>query len=427
MKARHWVTLGVVLVSAVLLGGIFLRLRDDGAEEDGAGDPSVETAEDSVREAVRSTAAQAAFATEIAVPVEGARVRRDTFVLWVDAAGRAAALRSAPLAAQVAGPVVEVPVQEGERVADGDLLVRIDPAEYRLGVQEARAQLEQAEANYEELTLFDERIEDATLREERRRQARIRAGLASAEAGLEQARYELAKTEIRAPFAGRVANLTVVEGSRLRAGDSVATVVDLSRIDVDAEVLYSAIPHLEEGRRARVTFPALPGEVFTGRVVTINPLVSRESNSTRVTVRLRNPEARILPGMPADVLIAGRMMEDRTFVPKEAVVERDRRDVVFVFEPEEPGAATGLAQWKYVTTGLENEDYVEIVSAEETEVPAAGSVVLVDGHTTLTHNARVRIENHEALGDGAGSGGGGGGGPGDAAAAGEGRDGGTDR
>ena len=397
MKSRHWVTLAVFAIMLALLAGVFLRLRATG-EEDGGGGTGGSSA-DSVRAAVRSTAAAAAFAAEVAVSVEGARVRRDTFVVWVDATGRAAALRSASLQAEVAGPVRSVPVHEGGAVRADQLLVAIDPAPYALNVRRAEAEVARALAEFQNLTLFDDDIEEEDVRAERRKQARIRSGLIAAEASLEEARYELAKTEIRAPFAGRVANLSVVEGSRLRVGDSVVTVIDLSRIDVDAAVLETELPYVAPRRQARVTFPALPGERFVGRVVTINPLVDEQSNTARVTVRLVNPEARVVPGMHGNVQIAGRLLADRTFVPKEAIVERDRREVVFVFEPDEPGSATGSAKWKYVTTGIESDRFVEIVPSSETDPLEPGTIVLVDGHATLIHDARVQVANLQQLGD----------------------------
>lgn len=392
MKARHGVTLLVFLLGAILVGGIFVRLREGGE----SGTPAANDV-DSVRAAVRSTAASAAFATEVAVPVEGARVSRDTFIMWIEASGRAAALRSAPLHAEVEGPAVEVPVREGEVVASGALVARVDPAPYRLAVRKAQAEVDKAKAEFQNLTLFDEEITDAGVRAERERQAQIRSGLTAAEASLEEARYELAKTEIRAPFAGRVANLAVVEGSRLRQGDSVVTILDLSRVDVDAEVLETELPYLAVGRKAEVTFPALPGDNFGGRVVTMNPLVDSEKNTARVTVRLSNPGARIVPGMHGNVRIAGRLLADRTFVPKEAIVERDRRQVVFLFAPDQPGSRTGRAKWTYVTTGLENDRFVEIVPGDGTDMLAPGQIVLVDGHATLTHDARVRMENMSSL------------------------------
>lgn len=396
MKARHWVTLIVLLVAGAAVVGIFMRLNEDEEDEPQSfGD----AAADSVAEAVRGTASAAAFATDIFLPVEGAVIQRDTFVLWVTASGHAASLRQAPLHAEVEGPVTAVPVQEGGLVSAGQMLARIDPALYELRVQGAEAGVKRAQAEYDDRVLFDDQLPDS-VRMARAEQARIRVGLDEQEATLSERRYELAKTRIVAPFSGFVANLSVAQGSRVRAGDSIATVVDLSEIDIDAEVLHSELPLVEVGRQATATFPALPGEIFQGRVVSVNPLIDPETLTARVTVRLSNPEARIVPGMPGNVRIAGRQLEDRTFVPKEAVVERSRRQVVFVFEPGAPGAETGRAQWEYVTLGLENDTQVEIIpnpDGDDTFVPAGGEVVLVDGHATLTHDAQVRIENHSDL------------------------------
>lgn len=399
MKARHVVTLVVVLVLGAALTGIFLRIR--AGDEEGDQGATGDAATDSVRASVQSTASAQAFATEVALPVEAAQVQHGTFVIWVSAEGRAAPARTAPLHAEVEGSVVEVPVQEGGFVQAGALLARLDPALYEIRLRRAQAAMDQAAADFRDRTLFDDQIEDPVQRREREQQARIRAGLDQREADLDEAQYELAKTEIRAPFSGRVANIGVSIGSRASAGDSIATIVDLSQIDIDAEVLHSELPLVQVGREATARFPALPGESFVGRVVSINPLIDPETQMARVTVRLSNPEARIVPGMPGSVRIAGRLLADRRFVPKESIVERNRRQVVFVFEPSEDGSDTGNAQWEYVTTGLENDRFVELVPAAEgdddTYVGEGGDLVLVDGHATLTHDARVRIENFESL------------------------------
>jgi len=399
MKSRHWVTLFVFIILGAALTGIFLRIQ--ASDEDDATAPTGDATTDSVREAVQSTASASAFATEVALPVSAAAIQQDTFIIWVSATGRADALRRAPLHAEVEGSVVEAPAREGGFVREGDLLVRLDPTLYALRVRQAQAQLEMAQAEYADKVLFDDRIEDPQERQNRARSARIRVGLDDREAALEEARYQLSKTEIRAPFGGRVANMAVSIGSRIGTGDSLATVVDLAQIEIDAEVLHSELPLVELGREAFVTFPALSGEEFRGRVVSMNPLIDPETQTARVTVLLSNPAARIVPGMPGSVRIAGRLLADRHFVPKEAVVERSRRQVVFVFEPDAEGSATGRAQWKYVTTGLENDRFVEIVAAaegaDETYVPEGGELVLVDGHATLTHDARVSIENYDQL------------------------------
>lgn len=391
VRSRRLVTLLVVTVPLALLAGVLWRLGEAGASNAGSLGPSSAVA-DSLREALGASA-QAASPMEVALPVDGASVRRDTFVLWVRAQGRAAALRSASLEAEVPGPVISVPVREGSAVTAGDLLVRIDAAEYQLRIRRAEADLAYAQVEFEGLILGNDRLEDKELRAKRERLARLRSGIPGAEVALEEARYELDRTEIRAPFSGLVANLVVDEGTRLHVGNPVVDVVDLSRVDVEVEVLERSLSHIEPGREATVRFAALPDQGFRGRVVTVNPVVSRETGTARVTVRLRNPDAKILPGMFAEVEIAGRRFADRLFVPRDAIVERDRRDVVFLFEPDETGGSTGFAKWVYVRKGLENDSFVEVTPERDRDRLQPGSIVLVDGHVTLTHDARVRLEN----------------------------------
>jgi len=404
MKSRHLVTIGVFLVGATLLVGVYLRLRDTQNEDDEGSNADDSAVVDSARAAASSTVGLA-FAAGIAVPVEAARASRGTFTIWVSAEGEAKALRAAPLHAEVAGAVTAVAVREGQFVQRGQLLARVAPQPYQIDLREAEGQLEQAEAEYQDLTLGDDQIQDPAVLVERQRLARVRSGISGAQARVERAQYDLAKTEIRAPYSGRVANLAVDVGSRLSVGDSIATVVDVSSIDIDVQVLESEIAALDVGREATVRFTAFPGESFRGRVVTLNPVVNPESRYSRVTVRLENPEARILPGMHTLGRIAGRLYEDRVSIPKDAIVERNRRDVVFVFEPDEEGGTNGRAKWRYVLLGLESDDLVEIVAPgpnDDEDFVEPGEIVLIGGHTTLSHDARVSVALTDGE-DGAGS------------------------
>lgn len=378
--------LGITAVAAVLLAalvGIYWRLRA-AQEREGAERTDGPSATGPVPSAQ-------AFSTDVAVPVVGARVVRDTLVISVSAAGQAEAARAATLSAEVGGTIVDLPVREGQPVRTGQVLVRIDPAEYELAVRQAEASLAKARAKFTELTLFDHEITDPTLRAEREQMARVQSGLVDAEVVLEKARLDLARATLRAPFDGRVANLAVVPGQRVAPGDSICTVVDLSEIRVQVQALEGEAVHLVPGREARVTFSALPDTVFRGRVTTINPVVDPRTRTVRVTVTLRNPDERIRPGMYAQVKIAARLYPDRLIVPREAVLERDRRKLVFLFEPEKPGSDVGLAKWTYVTTGLENDEYTEIVPNPETTALEPGRMVLVEGHSTLIHDAKVRL------------------------------------
>ena len=171
-------TLGIASVVIILLGalgGIYIRLRALQAEEENGG---VEAAEGEAQEVESAQA----FRSDIAIPVGAAPVVRDTLVMSVSAAGQAQAFARTLLAAEVEGPVTQVLVREGDWVRRGQVLARIDPERFAFELERAHAQLEQAEANFAELTLFDDEIADEELRAERRRLARARSGLAAAEA-----------------------------------------------------------------------------------------------------------------------------------------------------------------------------------------------------------------------------------------------------
>lgn len=383
--------LGPSLAFAVILllgSGIYLKIRGS-SEADGDANEAAGERPD--------VSATATFGTNVAIPVSGAEVVLDTLVISVTAAGEAAAWRQSRIVALVAGRVERLQVRENQVVRRGALLLAVDTVDLALDVEDAKAQRATAEASFRERTLFDDQIEDREIRAERERTARAQSGLDQADVALRRAQINLERAQVVAPFAGRVASIAVSEGHRVRAGEELMTVVDIDPIKVEVQVLESEIGFLAEGRMAQVTFAAFPGEVIVGKIRTINPVVDRNSRTARVTITLPNPDGRILPGMYARVSLEARRFPDRILIPKSAVLERDRRTMVFVYEGDARG---GLAKWNYVTTGLENDSLVEIVANSETEMLSPGQVVLTDGHYTLIHDARVRVTGNPRRAEG---------------------------
>lgn len=378
---RFLAVVTLLLVVGLLAGGIWLRLRPE-AETDGPGAAAAEAAE------LPDVSANREFATNVAQPVTGALVRRDTLWITVTAAGQAEAIREAVIRARVEGVVEAVEAAENDVVAEGDLLLRVDSTEYALEAARARAERVSAEAEFLQTTLFDEEIEDPELRTRRERLARSRSGLDQAEVVLQQALLDLENTTVRAPFAGRVADRRVDAGQFVSVGDELLTVVDLDPIKVEVQVLEAEVAYLAEGRSASVVFAAFGGETFRGRIVSINPRVDPETRTARVTLHLPNPDHRIKPGMYARVSLDAQSFPDRVLVPRSALLERDRRPMLFVYEGDE---REGHAEWRYVCPGLESDSIVEVVSpCDEGEVQP-GEIVLVDGHHYLVHDALVRL------------------------------------
>ncbi len=380
IRSRGFVTAFAAIVIVALLGaGVFLRLR----EAEGGEEPTAS----SIVQGVAPDAA-AALTGDIAIPVTGVAAHRGTLVISVTASGQAEAWRRTVITPQVAGRISSLTVRENSGVAADQALVVLDPVEYELRVSEAEVQLRNAQATFQELTLFDDRIADAAARAERESFARSRSGLEAAELAVRRARMELERTRVTAPIGGRIASVNVVPGEWVSPSTELMTVVNIDPIRVEVQVLEGEVGYLTEGRTARVSFAALPGEVFQGRIESINPLVEPGTRTARVTVLVPNPDARILPGMYARVALEAREFEDRVMVPRAAILERDRRELLFVFDPNDRG---GRAKWRYVTTGLENETHVEILENAETEAVRPGEVVLTSGHYTLIHDARVAV------------------------------------
>lgn len=387
----------VITASAILLvfslsgAGVYYRINH---QQEASGQTPERPAGD-----LPENSAGDAFSTDLAVAVEGAEVIQDTLVLTVSAPGEAASWQQTAVRSQVSGQVKAVRVAENQAMAQGAVLIEIDPTEYQLSLEEAQARLRQAEMTYRETTLSDDRIEDPRVRAERDTAARARSGLDAARVAVDRAEINLLRTRIVAPFPGRVANLKVVPGQYVNVGDELLTVQAMDPIRVDAKVLEGNIGYLAVGRTARVTFAAFPGEVFEGRIQSINPVVDPELRNARVSISVRNPNGRILPGMFARAALSAERFPDRILVPKSAVLERDnRRTLVFVFEGD---GDKGRAKWRYVTPGRSNDTHVEIVENPDTEMLAPGEIVLVSGHYTLSHDIPVRLVDNVAKAEGA--------------------------
>jgi len=367
----------IVIVVSIMAAGIYWRVRSEDEGQD-AQTPSEVSGE------VVDVSASQQFATDVPQPVEGVEVVRDTLWITVTAAGQAEAYRRTTLTSRVDGIISQIRVRENARVGGGQLLLQFDTVEFALAVARAEADLRNAQAVFEERMLSDDPQEDPEVRRDRERLARARSGLDQAEVTLRERQLELERATVRAPFPGRIANMEVVEGQHLSPGGELMTVVDLDPIKVEVQVLEAEVGYLQEGRRASISFAAFPGETFSGRIETINPVVDPDTRTARVTVMLRNSDGRIKPGMYARISLEAQNFPDRILVPRTAILERDRRTMLFVLED-------GRAKWRYVTQGLESDMLVEIMASEETSMVEPGEIVLTDGHFYLVHDAPVRL------------------------------------
>lgn len=308
------------------------------------------------------------------LPVLGIVVEPAPFILTVPASGRAQATRRVDLLARVSERIDHVYVREGDRVKAGQPLVDLDHRSLELSLREAEVALANAEVNARVQLL-----NDAEVTPEKEVLVANRSGLTAAQQSVARAELNLEGTRVTAPFDAYVVKVTAVLGGTAQPQSPLVTLVDLSTIRVYAEVLESSFGTLKPGIRAQVRFASLPGEIFEGTVAALSPEVDPSRGTGVAYIELSNLDGRIKPGMYAEVELFAAIYENRLAIPRGALLERDRRLLVFA-------AKNGRAEWQYVKTGLETDESIEITSGI-----APGDTILVEGHLTLAHAAPVRV------------------------------------
>ncbi len=324
---------------------------------------------------------------------------------------------------EVSGTIKNLNVKEGQHVNAGDVLIEIDDREYKLKWERAEA----LRLKYLSDLLLDKQFAEPDKELDARARERIRQaeqefskagsllgqgmisredfekakrtyetiliesgikkeevmaaskGLTQAEIDTKIAQMELEKTNIKAPFGGIITDIKVSPQENVLAGRELFILVNISQIKVQAKVLESEVGKMKVGHEASLRFSAYPGKEFKGRVEAISPVIHPEDRTCTVHILVDNPKEEIKPGMHAEVEIAADIYKDRLLVPQEAVLVRGGRKLVFVVEE-------GLAKWRYIEVGLENEDYAEVLDGIK-----EGEPVIVEGHFTLAHDAKVQV------------------------------------
>jgi len=357
------------------------------------------------------------------LPVKVAVARLADLEKRIKSPGQVFTERKIVLKAEVKGVLKKLLIREGQHVQKDEILVELDDTPYKLKLEQDEAarlkalsellldrffrqpetttnqeeilNLKKAEENYlrAEKTFQEGLLAQSELEKARRdyelaligsglkRDEIIAAskGLTQAEVNVKIARLELEKTRLAAPFSGIVTQIKVAPGENIEVGREICTLVDLRQLKIEAKVLETEVGKIKEGREAQVRFSAYPDRVFEGQVAAISPLVSPTEKTCSVFINLDNPAEEIKPGMHAEVEIVTEVFARRLLVPQEAVLVRGGRPLVFVVE-------NGLAKWRYIQTGEENEQYVEVL-----EGLSEGEQVIIEGHLTLAHDSPVRI------------------------------------
>ena len=313
-----------------------------------------------------------------AVTVKTIRLEPSTFYHELISNGKAWSSEKAVVPFKVNGIISELYVKNGQKVRSGDLLAVIEDFEHKSKLEQAKQGLEKAEINFKDDLLSSYYAADTTgLSAEKIRNSRIRSGLNDALTALSIAEYNYNNTRIYAPISGIVANLEAMRWNPSQNYKSLCTVIFDEVMEVEFPVIESEYGFIDKDMPVGIIPFINDSTLLQGRITQINPQVD-ESGMVKVKARFRN-NGRLIDGMNVKVVIR-KPVPDRLVVPKEALVIRQGKDVIFVRQDS-------LAIWKYVTVEYENSTSVAVKEGLD-----AGDLVIVSGNVNLAHETVVREE-----------------------------------
>ncbi len=272
-----------------------------------------------------------------------AGVERRTLEVAVSSAGIVEPIATVEVKSKASGEVLDLAVEVGDLVAEGSLMVSIDPRIVRNRLAQAEASLKAAKSRREIAGTQKARVEtlvvQGTLTQADLEQAELdlataEAQVVSAEVEVENARIAVEDTDIRAPITGTIIARPVEVGQVISSptqdfagGSLLLQMADLSAVQIRSLVDETDIGKIRPGMSVRVAVAAYPNQPFPGEVVKIEPQAVIEQNVTMfaVLVAIRNPDGLLMPGMNAEVEMSVARADDVMTIPVMAL--RTSRDL----------------------------------------------------------------------------------------------------
>jgi membrane fusion protein (multidrug efflux system) len=326
----------------------------------------------------------------LTVPVTDMPVGLGTIEAKVDSTGSLLPLREAELIAEVKGDLFLSDsagggrLEEGSRVTAGDLVARIESEEWlvsvrqesrELAVENARRALADKQALFEEGLGIETDVDNA------------RKVLIDAQADLENARIQVEKMQILAPISGFLTELADITDSTLVQQNAViGKIVDYSRVLVDLNIPNSQINAVRRGQPVRITNYAFPDRLFEGVITIMDPALNPTTRTFRVEATVNNADMVLRPGMFVRAEIVTESREGVVIIPRELILNRQNRQVVFVVQE-------GAAEMREITTGLEDEMFVEVL-----EGLSEGERLITSNYETLRSRTAVQVTGQSGPG-----------------------------
>jgi membrane fusion protein (multidrug efflux system) len=279
---------------------------------------------------------------------------------------------------ELGGTVQEVGFDKGRNVRKGQVLARIGTDLFEASLAEAEAALVAGEANYSKTKeLFDRQ---AVPRQEL---VAATSTFKQAEARVAQAKLRVERSIIESPVSGVAISREIELGEVVPPGSLITVVHEVSRLKAAAGIPEDDISYFRVGSEATLEVDAYPGREFTGKIHFLSPAATGQNRTFPTEVEIDNRDGELRPGMIVRVSLTRRVFDNAVVVPRDAVLERDTGDVIFVLEE-------GRAVLRKVETGPSERGRIVLLQGL-----APGEELIVSGHRNLVDGQKVRAVGGE--------------------------------
>ena len=287
----------------------------------------------------------------------------------LDFSGEVNAWKTVNMSFNVPGKIDRFYFDEGHRVKKDDLLAKIEQDDYRTMRDQIYAQWEKAKRDYERNRRL---LEKGSIPEQLVQDAHT--AYKAAKAALDAAELNLKHCLLYAPFNGHVAYRFGEEKEMVRSGQVVFTLMDLSRVLIEVGVPEKSIGQIKKRQKTDVTFEAIPGKSFSGKVSQVAVSSLPNVRLFKVEIAVQNPDLIIKPGMTATSTIVTEIMKDVYVFSLDVTVLRNTSRIIFLASN---GKAKKVTLEDYIISG----DKIVVRSAlpEDGEIITTGQDVLFDG------------------------------------------------
>ena len=347
--------------------------------------------------------------------VQTAVAKLDQFQYVIHSNGKIKSLHEQLISCESGGKLLLCKAQTGKLFSAGSTIVQLETTSLQYRLQKAKLTQFNSQKEYESQLLgYENLLKDKTKEEsdDIRQKLKISTGLAGAEQEIKETNYELAKAVIKAPFTGVLADVKVQQGQQLKPGQELFRIYDPFNLLLEVKTLEADISLLKIGTPAEVSPISTPEISYKASVYEINPYVDEtgmvmvrlevsHSTSLRMSQKsgtgnkrsvagqsnLREAVGLLFPGINCTATIKAPFAKTLV-VPKEAVVMRSGKSVVFILED-------GKAKWNYVTTGRDNGKEVEIIEGLKPGMKVINSNNLQLAHDAPVQEAKDSLQNNQ--------------------------------